>query len=151
MQPSYALRVAEGQYHMPSANSVIKLDRHVSKTKWNSNTDFPPGRTFLTHWGRVAQLCVGRLVIIGSDNGLPPDRRQAFIWTNYGLLSIGLLQTYFSGNIIKIHQFPLTKMHVKMSSAKWRPSCLGFNVLTKISPKNAESMTWISDYIPRKL
>ena len=50
----------------------------------------------LTHWGRVPHICVGKLIIIGSDNGLPPDRRQAIIWTNAGLLSIEPLRTYFS-------------------------------------------------------
>ena len=74
-------------------------------------------------------MCVGKLIIIGSDNGLSPDRRQAIIWTNAGLLSIGPLRTYFSENLIKIQQFSLTKMHVKMTSAKWRPSFLGVNVL----------------------
>ena len=36
----------------------------------------------LTHWGRVTHICVGKLAIIGSDNGLSPGRRQAIIWTN---------------------------------------------------------------------
>ena len=27
----------------------------------------------LTHWGRVTHLCVSKLTIIGSDNGLSPD------------------------------------------------------------------------------
>ena len=36
----------------------------------------------LTHWGRVTHICVSKLTIIGSDNGLSPDRRQAIIWTN---------------------------------------------------------------------
>ena len=85
--------------------------------------------TVLTHWGRVTHICVSKITIIGSDNGLSPDRRQAIIWTNAELLSIGPLRTYFNENLIKIQQFSLTKMHVKMSSAKWRPSCLGLNVL----------------------
>ena len=84
-----------------------------------------------THWGRVTHICVGKLTIIGSDNGLSLVRRQAIIWTNAGLLSIGPLRTYFSENLIKIQQFSLKKMHVKMSSAKWRPSCLGLNVLIR--------------------
>ena len=37
---------------------------------------------YLTHWGRVTHICVSKLTIIGSDNGLSPDRRQAIIWTN---------------------------------------------------------------------
>ena len=88
------------------------------------------GLNELTHWGWVTHLCIGKLPIIGSDNGLSPDRRQAIIWTNDGLLSIGPLGTYFSENLIKMQQFSLKKMHVKMSSAKWRPSCLCLNVLT---------------------
>ena len=35
------------------------------------------------YWGRV-HICVRKLAIIGSDNGLSPGRRQAIIWTNVG-------------------------------------------------------------------
>ena len=34
-------------------------------------------------------MCVGDLIIIGSDNGLSPIRRQAIIWNNAGILLIG--------------------------------------------------------------
>ena len=37
--------------------------------------------SFLTHWGRVKHICVSKLTIIGSDNGLSPGRRQAIIRT----------------------------------------------------------------------
>ena len=43
----------------------------------------------LTHWGRVIHICVSKLTIIGSDNGLSPGRRQAIIWTNAGILLTG--------------------------------------------------------------
>ena len=33
------------------------------------------------------------LVSVGSANALSPVRRQAIIWTNVGLSSIGLLET----------------------------------------------------------
>ena len=49
----------------------------------------------LTHWGRVTDICVGKLTIIGSDNGLSPGRRQAIIWTNAGILLILTLGTNF--------------------------------------------------------
>ena len=39
---------------------------------------------YLTHWGRVTDICVGNLTIIGSYNGLSLGRRQALIWTNAG-------------------------------------------------------------------
>ena len=83
----------------------------------------------LTHWGRVTHICVGNLTTIGSDNGLSPDRRQAIIWTNAGILSIGPLGINFSEIAIEIQAFSFRKMRLKSSSAKWRPSCLGLNVL----------------------
>ena len=88
----------------------------------------------LTHWGRVTHICVSKLTIIGSDNGLSPSRRQAIVWTNAGSLSIGTLRTYFSEISIKIQQFSLKKMHLKMSSAKRRLCWLGLNVLRDHGP-----------------
>ena len=58
---------------------------------------------FLTHWGRATHIWVGKLTIIGSDNGLSPGRRQAIIWTNAGILFIGPLGTNFSEILLKIH------------------------------------------------
>ena len=84
----------------------------------------------LTHWGRVTHICVSKIIIIGSDNGLSPDRRQAIIWTNAGILLIGPWGTNFSEISTVIQTFSFKKMHVKMSSAKWRPFCFGLNVLT---------------------
>ena len=83
----------------------------------------------LTHWGRVTHICVGKTTIIGSDNGLSPGRRQAIIWTNAGILLIGTLGTNFSEILIECHSFSFKKMHMKISSGKWRPSCSGLNVL----------------------
>ena len=83
----------------------------------------------LTHWGRVTHICVSKLTIIVSDNGLSPGRRQAIIWTNDGILLIGPLGTNFSEILIKIHTFSFKKMHFKMLSGRWQPFCLGLNVL----------------------
>ena len=79
----------------------------------------------LTHWGRVTHICVSDLTSIGSDNGLSPGRRQAIIRTNAGILLIGPLGRNFNEILIEIHTFSFKKMHLKMSSAKWRPFCLG--------------------------
>ena len=83
----------------------------------------------LTQWGQVTQKCVGNLTIIGSYNGLSPGRRQAIIWTNAGILLIGPLGTNFSEILIEIDAFSFKKMHLKTSSGKWRPFCLGLIVL----------------------
>ena len=42
----------------------------------------------LTHWGRVMYICVSKLTISVSDNGLSPGRCQAFSWTNASILPI---------------------------------------------------------------
>ena len=86
----------------------------------------------ITHWGRVTHICVSKLAIIGSDNGLSPDRRQAIIWTNAGLLLIGPLGTNFIEILIGIQTFSFKKMRLEVSSAKWRPSCLRLNVLRSL-------------------
>ena len=83
----------------------------------------------LIHWGRVTHICVSKLTIIGSDNGLSPDRRQAIIWINARVLLIGPLGTNFNEILIKILTFSFKKMRLKVSSAKRCPSCLGLNVL----------------------
>ena len=106
---------------------------HVMKGNFISRFKCTPGLFLcsqLTHWGRVTHICVGELTIIGSDNGLSPGRRQAIIWTNAGILLIGCLGTNFSENLSVIQSFSFKKMHLKMSSAKWRPFCFGLNLLT---------------------
>ena len=77
----------------------------------------------------MTHICVIKLTIIVSDNGLSPERRQANIWNNAGILLIGTLGTNFSEILGEIHIFSFNKMHLKTSSAKRRPFCLGLNVL----------------------
>ena len=84
----------------------------------------------LTHWGRVMHICISKLTIIGSDNGLWPGQHQAIIWTNAGILLIQTLRTNFSEILSTTHTSSFKKMLLKMSSAKWRYCCLGLSVLT---------------------
>ena len=69
-----------------------------------------------TDWFLLEDICVSEIIIIGSDNGLSPSRRQAIIWTNAGILLIGPLGTNFSEILIGIHTFSFKKMHWKLSS-----------------------------------
>ena len=91
----------------------------------------------LTHWGRGTHICDSKLTIIGSDNSLSPGRRQAIIWTNAGILLIWTLGTNFGEILIEILTFSFKKMPLKVSSVKWRPFCLGLNVLTDKSSREA--------------
>ena len=103
-----------------------------------------PSINELTHWGRVTHICVSKLIIICSDNGLSPGRRQAIIWTNAGILLIGPLGTSFSEILVEIHAFSLKKMRLKMSSGKRWPFCLGLNVLSYQS-----DAAWSGAVIPK--
>ena len=93
-------------------------DKHINQT--------------LTHWGRVTYICVSKLTLISSDNDLSPGRRQAIIWTNAGILSIGPLGTNFSEILIENQTISLKKMHMKMSFAKSGKFCLGLNMLREM-------------------
>ena len=84
-----------------------------------------------THWGRVTNICISNLTIIGSDNGLAPGQCQAIIWINAGVSLIALLGTNFSAILIESLTFLFKKMHLKISSGKWQPFCLGLNVLRR--------------------
>ena len=107
-------------------NSQCKLWLTHARKKFKCTSS----RTLLTHWGRMTHICVSKLNIIGSDNGLSPVRRQAIIWTNAGMLLIRPLGTTFSEILIETHTFSFKEMHLKRWSAKWWPFCLGLNVLT---------------------
>ena len=110
-----------------SKNGLVSFD-HISSHLLKSYLQYLICY-ILTHWGRVTQICVSKLTIIGSDNALSPGRRQAIIWTNAGILLIEPWGTNVSEISIENRTFSFTKMHLKISSAKWRPFCLGLNVL----------------------
>ena len=100
----------------------------------------------------MTHLCVSKLTIIGSDNGLSPDRRQAIIWTNTGLLLIGPFGTNFSEIFIEILIFSFKKMRLKVSSAKRWPFCLGLNVLKlwlSVSQRRKDPRQQAPWYCPR--
>ena len=78
---------------------------------------------------RQSDECVSKLTIIDSDNGLSPGWHQAIIWTNAGILSIGLLGTNYNEILIEILTCSFKKRRLNVSSAKSRPFCLSLNVL----------------------
>ena len=100
----------------------------------------------LTHWGRVTHICIIKLTIIGSNNGLSPDRRRAIIWINAGILLIGPLGTNSSEILIEIHAFAIQENAFenvvwKMAAILSRPQCvkwLHYKGFTKFSSKQVE-------------
>ena len=88
------------------------------------------GQRKFTHWGRVTHICVSKLTINGSYNGLSPARRQAIIWTNAGILLIRPLGTNSREIVIEIYTLSFMKGELNISCGKWRPFCLGLSVLS---------------------
>ena len=78
-------------------------------------------------------ICVSKQIIIGSDHGLLPGRRQAIIWTSSEILLIRPLGTNFSEIVIEIYTFSFEKMQLKFSSEKCGPLCLGLNIFMIIN------------------
>ena len=84
-------------------------------------------KLMLTHCGRVTHTCIQ--IIIGSDNGMLPGRRQAIIWTNAGILLIGALGTNFSEISLKIQtlsfkQNAFENIVCEMASILSLPECV---------------------------
>ena len=67
---------------------------------YNSFEDWAAVYDNSTHWGQVTHMCVIKLTIISSDNGLSPGRGQYIIWNDGGMLLMGHLGTNFSEILI---------------------------------------------------
>ena len=73
---------------------------------------------------------------------MSPDRRQAIILTNDGILLIGPLGINFSEILIEILTFSFKRMRLKVSSAKWRPFCLSLNVTVLMQCCTKPTTSW---------
>ena len=84
------------------------------------------GLNELLHWGRVMHICISKLAIIGSDNGLSPGWRQAIIWINVGILLIRIkLQWNRNRNLhIFIQENAFESVVCKMAAILSRPQCV---------------------------
>ena len=82
----------------------------------------------ITHWGQMTHICVDKLTIIGSDNGLAPRRRQAIIWTsswniaNWTLANKLQRHFYWNSNIF-IQENAFENVVCQMAAILSRPQC----------------------------
>ena len=77
----------------------------------------------------MTYICVSKLTILASDNGLSPGWRQAIIWTSSGILLIGHLGTNFSeifnGNYdIFIQENAFESVVCEIAAMLSRPQCV---------------------------
>ena len=59
----------------------------------------------LTHWSWVLYICINKLNIIGSGNGLLPGWCEAIIWTSTGKLLVWPSGTKFNEMSMEINKF----------------------------------------------
>ena len=77
----------------------------------------------------MTHICVSKLTIIGSDNGLMPGRGQAIIWANAGILLIWTLGNKLKWNLnqnsyIFIQENAFENVVWRMAAILSRPQCV---------------------------
>ena len=120
--------------HKPPISHQLRRCSRLTIAADISNID--PLSYVCTHWGWMTQICVSKQTMIGSDNGLSPERHQAIIWTNAGILLIGPLGTNFSEILNKTHIFSFKKnafesVVCEMSAIFSRPQCVNEEVMAR--------------------
>ena len=93
----------------------------------------------------MTHICVSKLTIIGSDNGLSPGWHQAIIWTNAGILLIRPLGTNISEILIVIYIFSFNKIHLKLSSGNGGHFELHLNSIGLYGPLDSHiNLVWFN-------
>ena len=139
-------QVILGSSLCPGGMSATKAISDLKHILHSTHTLLPNHKTFIkwtfekycniilfTHWGRVTHIGVSKIAIICSDNGLSPGRRQAIIWTKAEILLIRTWGTNVYEILKEIYMFSFKKMHLNMSSGKWRPFRLGLIVVRTVT------------------
>ena len=100
----------------------------------------------LTHWGQVMHICVSKLTIIGSDNGLLSGWGQAIILTSAGILLTGPLGINLwninKNSYIFIKENTFYSVFCEMSAILSWPQCVNFTVSRSIG-----CVLWVPIYI----
>ena len=110
----------------------------------------------MTHWGWVMHICVNKLTIIGSDNGLSPGRRQAIVWTNAGIMMNKLsakCKNIDPGNVwwqcnLTVYSLTTTKSSTLLVLCMGKLSVTGGFPPQRVSNVESISMTWRHHIIP---
>ena len=121
---------------------------HVSGTNglyWQHATEYSAwwwGAVYefivLNHWGQVTYICVSKISINDSGNGLSPARHQAIIWTNAGIWLSWTLGTNVSEILREIHSFiqenAFKNVVCQMAAILSWSQCVNKNLLESVQP-----------------
>ena len=119
MRPTWGLLAPDGPNVGPM-NLATRVVKAYTKLKSKSCCNKINSSRIRLHWGRVTHIYVSKLTITVSDNGLSPDRHQAIIWSNAGILLIGPLGITMNFQL-KFIYYPLENVIWKMEAIMSRP------------------------------
>ena len=94
----------------------------------------------LPHWGWVMHICVGKLAIIGSDNGLSPGLNQC--WTNavYWTIRNKLQWDLNRNSCIFIQENAFKNVVWKMATILSRPQCVNdMSIVVPVMVQNCQA------------
>ena len=79
-------------------------------------------------------ICVSKLTIMGSDNGLSSDQHQAIIWTNAEISLFGPLRKKLQWNLnrnsyIFIQEIAFENIVCKMVAILSQPQCIDIEII----------------------
>ena len=79
----------------------------------------------------MTHICVSKLIIVGSENGLLPERHQAIICTNAEILLIGPVETTFIEILNEKRNSYMFIQENVFENVVWKvaPFCVGLNDL----------------------
>ena len=86
----------------------------------------------LINWGRVTHICVSKINHHWSREWFVAWSAPSHYLNQCWIIVHWNLKNKLQWNLNKICTFTFKKMHLKMSSVKWRPFCLGLNMLRTI-------------------
>ena len=110
--------------------NICILRRHHMASLWHNELTHNGIMTShgITHWGRVTHIRVGNLTIIGLDNGLSPNRRQAIIWTYAGILLFEPLRINLSGILYEMYCIIIQNNEFEQVVCKMAANCFAPNL-----------------------
>ena len=116
-------------------NVIYIASQHLSSDGFKAS----PLRCWLPDWGPVTHIFVGKLIIIGSDNGLSPGRREAIILNQWWNIVKWTLRHKLHWNLnrdlyIFVQENAFENVVWKMASTLSRAQCVNFST-QKNTPK----------------
>ena len=143
-QPKSSFHLAPNQSDR-SSNTMLPLQKNNSEklicghTSLSSLKTSPPSAAYMRRWTGSALIQIMACLLFSAK---PLPEPMLF-------LSIGPLRKNLSEILIEIKIFSFMKIHLKMSSAKWRPFCPGWdelkstsNMTVKLSCRRKWSYLW---------